>query len=983
MAGSIENPDIGEYPAAELQTSERFLKLLDDLTRAALETPDCRTMLQNLANHLAELFRADSAYITIWDEGDQLPIPGAASGSSRDLYPTLSAKPGTKTITGAVLQTGQALILDDITTTPFAAAKVLKESLDRSVLALPLIAGDQKLGAIIIAFHTRREFSADEIVRGEHAAKQVALAVANARLLETEREQRLLAETLQEVTLTFASQTNPATVLDEILQQAQRLVPFKTSSITLLEGDTLRVVRSRGYQEIGSAAFVSSLVQQLTDLPLDLKVVQSRQPLVIDDVRQEPRWVTLDETAWIRSVLVVPIWWADRVLGLLRFDSQVPGTFAEVDAKRLQPLANAAAIALENARLIETERRRSAELEALRQASLSVTASLELNAVLNAILEYARMLMAADGAHIFLYDGRQLTFKAAHRRESEKLEEHADPSPGGLTESVARSGKQLVIGDIHDHPVFHNWPWGRAVTSYPLQIGDQVLGVMNIAFEQPHAFAVDELRLLELLADQAAIAIQNARLHDQVQRHATELERRVAERTAQLEQYSRRQAALAEFGLAINLPDELPAALERAAEMTQKLLASSGGAAVILWNAVTHRLETEAATFGGEELALIERWLQANDGGASLIVQEQRPLIVTNVAEDPFDNGSMPTEGNLQAYVAVPLLAENELLGILVAADGKPTGYTQDDVEVMVALANRIAVVITKVRLYEEVAKAKEAAETASRAKSEFLANMSHELRTPLSSILGFSEVLSEQAFGELNAKQQRHVENILLSSRRLLQLINDLLDLAKIEAGRMEVDALPFDLGSMIYTVRKAVAAQAENKDQSLDIKIDDSLPAITADPKKLRKILLNLMSNAVKYTPEGGQITITATVDEMTGVGGLSQTASSNAGPARRPAQGDETPAAPYLCVSVADTGIGLTAEEESRIFGVFEQVDGSYRRRQPGTGLGLALTRRLVELHGGQIWVSSEGRGHGSVFSFAIPLRGPGQPEAVGPT
>jgi signal transduction histidine kinase/uncharacterized protein YigA (DUF484 family) len=983
MAGPIDNLSPTEYVPNELQANRRFLRLLDNLTRAVLETSDFQTMLQNLSSHIAQLFDAEAAYITIWDENGQRPIPAAAFGPLREQYPSMSFKPGAESITAAVLQRGQALVIDDISTTSYAVAEIQKMSPDRTILGLPLMAGDQKLGAIIVAFHQQRRFSPDEIAWGERAARQVAFAVANARLLETEREQRLLAETLQEVTLVFASQTNPAAVLDEVLRQAQRLIQFKTASITLLEADRLRVVRSSGYQDVGSATFVSNLVQQLADLPLDLKVIQSREPLVIDDVRQESRWVTLGETAWIRSVLVVPIWWSDRVLGLLRFDSQAPGTFSGADAERLQPLANAAAIALENARLIETERRRSVELEALRQASLSLTASLELPAVLETILEYVRMIMAADDAHIYLFDGKRLTFGGAHQRKKGDHDAEAAPRSGGLTETVARSGKRLIIPDTDHHPIFHNWPWGRAVASLPLRSGDQVMGVMNVAFEKPYAFAEDELRLLELLADQAAITIQNARLHHQVQHHAAELEQRVTERTAQLEHYSRRQAALAEFELAINLPHELPAALTQAAEMIEKLLPAGNGAGIMLWNVRADRLEHRASTLAETCLQALGPWLEHDQGGARWIVAEKRPLVVENVLEDPFDYNAMLSDAGVRAYIGVPLLAQSEVLGLLFAADRDPRAYPHDDVEFMVSLANRIAVVITKVRLVEQLAKAKDAAESASRAKSEFLANMSHELRTPLSAIIGFSEVLLEQTFGRLNERQHRHVDNILLSSRRLLELINDLLDLAKVEAGRMEVNMLPFDLASTIYAARDTVAAQASAKDQTLEVKLDDSLPSLTADPRKFQKILHNLLPNAVKYAPEGGSITITAAVAELPDDSETAQTGSSGSETVRLRTGPDEPYPSSFVQISVADTGIGLAPEDSRRIFGLFEQVDGSYRRRQPGTGLGLALTRRLVELHGGRIWVTSGGHDQGTVFSFMVPLKGTKPAAAVPPT
>jgi signal transduction histidine kinase len=239
-----------------------------------------------------------------------------------------------------------------------------------------------------------------------------------------------------------------------------------------------------------------------------------------------------------------------------------------------------------------------------------------------------------------------------------------------------------------------------------------------------------------------------------------------------------------------------------------------------------------------------------------------------------------------------------------------------------------------------ELRQAKEAAEEASRAKSRFLANMSHELRTPLNAIIGFSEILKEQCFGELNPRQLKDVENILRGGRHLLHLINEILDLSKVEAGRMELEYTLFDVNAALSDVLATVKPLAAAKQIELVRPDATALPRIHADQKKLHQILFNLLSNAIKFTPEGGCVRVTAQWH------------------------------APELCVAIADTGIGIAAGDQERIFHEFEQLDSSYTRSQQGTGLGLALTRKLVEMHGGRLWVESAGAGQGSTFSFVIP-------------
>jgi PAS domain S-box-containing protein len=236
----------------------------------------------------------------------------------------------------------------------------------------------------------------------------------------------------------------------------------------------------------------------------------------------------------------------------------------------------------------------------------------------------------------------------------------------------------------------------------------------------------------------------------------------------------------------------------------------------------------------------------------------------------------------------------------------------------------------------------KEIAEEANRAKSQFLANMSHELRTPLNAIIGFSEILQDRTFGDLNAKQGRYVENILNSGRHLLQLINDILDLSKIEAGKMELEPATFSIGTAINDVYNIVKGVAMKREVNLIQQAPEGLPSVVADQSKFKQILYNLLSNAIKFTPAGKNVTVAARVVE-----------------------------GPMMEITVRDEGIGIKKSDQDRIFREFEQADNSFSRKEQGTGLGLALTKRFVELHGGRIWVESDGEGFGSTFGFLIPL------------
>ena len=246
----------------------------------------------------------------------------------------------------------------------------------------------------------------------------------------------------------------------------------------------------------------------------------------------------------------------------------------------------------------------------------------------------------------------------------------------------------------------------------------------------------------------------------------------------------------------------------------------------------------------------------------------------------------------------------------------------------------------------------KDAAESANLAKSQFLANMSHELRTPLNAIIGFSEILADRTFGDLNDRQLKYSNNILNSGRHLLQLINDILDLAKVEAGRVELMRNTFSVATALSEVQTIVKTLANKKHISLEFEAAPDLPSLFADEAKFKQVMYNLLSNAIKFTPDGGNVFVTAAIQNATSA--------------------DSSPAGEYLLVAVTDTGIGIGVSDQERVFKEFEQVDSSYGRQQQGPGLGLALTQRLIEMHGGRIWVESEGvEGKGSTFTFLLPL------------
>ena len=292
-----------------------------------------------------------------------------------------------------------------------------------------------------------------------------------------------------------------------------------------------------------------------------------------------------------------------------------------------------------------------------------------------------------------------------------------------------------------------------------------------------------------------------------------------------------------------------------------------------------------------------------------------------------------------RALLTVPLMREDHIIGSLSLTRRAPGEFPPQVIDVLKTFATQSALAIQNARLFREIADKSRQLEAASQHKSEFLANMSHELRTPLNAIIGFSEALTERMFGDLNEKQDEYLRDIYASGQHLLSLINDILDLSKIEAGRMELELATFDLPTAIDNALLLVRERAGRRGLALHAEVDDRVGEIQGDERKIKQVLLNLLSNALKFTPEGGRVDVRASM-----VDGMAE-------------------------ISVTDTGVGIAPEDQDTVFEEFRQVVTAAKKVE-GTGLGLALSRKFVELHGGRIWVKSQ-VGSGSTFTFTLPL------------
>jgi signal transduction histidine kinase len=349
---------------------------------------------------------------------------------------------------------------------------------------------------------------------------------------------------------------------------------------------------------------------------------------------------------------------------------------------------------------------------------------------------------------------------------------------------------------------------------------------------------------------------------------------------------------------------------------------------------------------GGVSPEYMEFWqrVELRPGRGSVggrVALERRTVHILDALADPeFQQIEAQGITGARTYLGIPMLREDMFIGAIVMWRTEARAFTDKQIDLVKTFDDQAVIAIENVRLFNELAEKSRQLEVASQHKSEFLANMSHELRTPLNAVIGFPEVLIERMFGELSEKQDEYVRDIHASGAHLLSLINDILDLSKVEAGRMELELADFHLPQAIENALVLVRERALHRGITLEQSIDSRLGEMQGDERKIKQVLLNLLSNAIKFTPEGGRVGVRAEpVDE-------------------------------HVEVAVSDTGIGIAPEDQEAVFEEFRQV-GTAEKKAEGTGLGLALARKFIELHGGRIWVRSQ-IGAGSTFTFTIPTR-----------
>jgi PAS domain S-box-containing protein len=964
----------------------------------------------------------------------------------------------------------------------------------RSMILVPLSVAGQLIGMLTADKPTPNSFTNTDLVVLSTLADQAAVAIENARLFEAERDQRALAETLHDLSTGLSRTLNVSDVLDRMLTEVGRVVSHDAANIMMIEepGAQAQVVRSRGYDRIepGLSAAVMTLRFPVRDTVSLRQAAETGRPLVINDTREFPGWIDTPQTAWVRSQICGPLRVRDQVVGFFNLDSATPGFFTNAHAERLMAFATQAAVAIENARLYEETRRRFMDQSLLYEAGQAISSSLEFNQVLETI---SQQLVRATNAQIILI---QLWDRAADevRTIYQKIQ-----SPEGLDNlellqkpfaptdylKVAqylrdRRNISLRLNDDDLDPLLRarmrevGLLW---IVEVPIVSRDEVLGLVRLGDTRfDRTLSDSEVQLIETLINQAAVAMSNARLYDQIVKFTQELEGRVEERTRALARANEdlkmeRDQVETLFRIASELSTSLD--LDRVLNRALELVVVAAGAthgSILLIDPQTDVLVARAI-LGGDRIPSMGRPtpFRRGEGLAGWAIVNRQSAIIPDVHTDERWVEHDERIRKYRSALVVPLSVTDDVLGAMLLLHPEPDYFNDYHMRMVSAASSQVATAINNAELYRYIREQAEllggmlraqqvegsksqailesvadgvmvsdgsgrvilfnaAAERiltikrddaigrqiddmlglysaaggkwvqqvrewhasaearrrtpilsqriefqaekryvtvnvapvtmsdeylgsvsvfrditaeveADRAKTEFISTVSHELRTPMTSIKGYADLLLIGAAGTVNENQQRFLSVIKSNADRLSILVNDLLDISRIESGRVKLELKPIGVEGLLETVVTALRGKFEEKHLTVHVSLPEGeLPFVQADRDRVIQILTNLVGNAYQYTAPGGMVTVSA------------------------------HEAGEFVQFDVADTGIGISPENQSKVFERFYRVDDPNVNEFPGTGLGLAIVRSLVEMHEGRIWLQSE-VGRGTTFSFTL--------------
>jgi len=822
----------------------------------------------------------------------------------------------------------------------------------RTVVQVALVKENALLGSLTVYRREVRPFSDKQIALLESFATQAVIAIENARLLTETREaleqQTATAEVLQVIN---ASPGDLAPVFDAMLDKAARLCEASFGTLWTYDGECMQAEAIRG----SSPQYAEFLKQgPHRPSPVQQRLIDGEPVVQIADVADgegyrsgHPLARALVELGGIRALLAVPLCKDDAFLGAITVYRQEVRSFSEKEIALLQNFAAQAVIAMENARLLGELRGRTRDLQESLEYQTATSDVLkvisqsgaDLAPMLQTLVETAARICNADRAVLQqLHDGvfrMGASFGLSQDFKAYRARNPITPGRGTPIGRMALERRVIHVEDALADPEFadlesQNLGGFRTMLAVPLSRAGTVIGGLFLARSRVEPFTEKQIALVSTFADQAVIAIENARLFNELRARTAELGRSVDE-----------LKLLSEVGQAVSSTLDLRAVLSTILTRSVGLTGADGGA-IYRYSRADRSFRLAESVGLDEELTRSIRNLRILEAQTAMgeAVARRTPVQIPDLAERPSAplRDAALTAG-FRGVLIVPLVGPERVLGAILLQRRIVGVFPPETVQLMETLASQSVLAIQNARLFREIADKSEQLALASQHKSQFLANMSHELRTPLNAILGYAELLVDGIYGAMPDRPKGVLERIQNNGKHLLALINDVLDLAKIEAGQLTLALEDYNLPEVVQSVVTATEPLAMSKGLKFTAAVQDDLPKAHGDARRVSQVLLNLVGNAIKFTDEG-EVEIRVATDKG------------------------------QFVLTVRDTGPGIADADQERIFGEFQQIDNTNTRKKGGTGLGLAISKRMVEMQGGTISLDSA-VGQGSTFRVVLPV------------